>query len=172
MKHRTRKTRMLQNMAAVLAETGQRPMQFMFNAAHYHISKTEGEDFPPASRVEEKLHRVLEQAEIEETYKIFMDYTTHLMNRNPEDLQRITLYRAADLKEQGVDRDKVRILINAAECGSCGEQVWSVHVHDFNSCECGNIKVDGGLTYIKRTVKDSSMYDDKSVFVKQDEGDK
>lgn len=171
MKHRNRKPTLLRNISSVTAETGQRPMQFIFNAAHYHISKEDGEDFPPASRVEEKLHQVLQQAELKEFYRIIMDYVSHLVDRNPEDLHRINLYSAEDLKEQDIDRENVRILINAAECEECGEEVWSLRVHDFNSCKCGKVKVDGGLAYIKRTVKDRSVYNDKSVFIKKNGGD-
>lgn len=170
MKDEDRKVRMFPYMAAVLEETQQDIAQFLFNAAHYRLTISEG-NFISASRVEEKFRWVIRHAEIEDVFKLVMDYTSQLINSNSEGLQRMTLYRAADFKEQGVDRDKVRILVNVAECRSCGERVWSVYTQDVNSCRCGNVKVDGGLYNLKRTVKDSSMYNDKSVFVKKDGGD-
>lgn len=42
------------------------------------------------------------------------------------------------------------ILRNAARCKKCGVVVESKHRHDFASCECGAIFVDGGTDYIRR----------------------
>lgn len=43
------------------------------------------------------------------------------------------------------------IVINAAKCNECGEVKISLHRHDFRTCKCGNISVDGGTDYIKRS---------------------
>jgi hypothetical protein len=45
------------------------------------------------------------------------------------------------------------IVKNAAECRKCGDVVESKHVHDFVSCKCGEIAVDGGRDYLKRMAK-------------------
>lgn len=43
-----------------------------------------------------------------------------------------------------------KIIRNSAECFQCGEHIESKSVHDFKSCSCGNIMVDGGKEYLKR----------------------
>src|SRR6266436_3963144 len=42
------------------------------------------------------------------------------------------------------------IIKNAAECAVCHELIESKHVHDFRSCKCGRIAVDGGREYLRR----------------------
>ena len=41
------------------------------------------------------------------------------------------------------------IIQNAAKCYDCDTVILSRSVHDFVSCRCGNIFVDGGLEYIR-----------------------
>lgn len=48
---------------------------------------------------------------------------------------------------------KEKIIRNAAECPKCHEIIESTHRHDFRSCSCGNISVDGGKEYIRRLWK-------------------
>lgn len=43
-------------------------------------------------------------------------------------------------------KDK-RLTYNAAQCVKCGDVIESKHRHDFRSCSCGAIFVDGGLEY-------------------------
>ena len=52
---------------------------------------------------------------------------------------------------------------NAAECLECGQTVRSCNRHDFRSCRCGNLSVDGGSWYCKRTYVKVDSYIDKSV---------
>jgi hypothetical protein len=59
-------------------------------------------------------------------------------------------------------RDQV-ILRNSALCLSCGDEVVSEYRHDFKACGCGNLAVDGGRDYMKRTVADLAMHRDTSV---------
>ena len=42
------------------------------------------------------------------------------------------------------------IVKNSARCLRCGDEVVSRHVHDFVSCSCGAIFVDGGNEYLRR----------------------
>lgn len=44
----------------------------------------------------------------------------------------------------------MQLIQNEAECRKCGDIIWSAHVHDFKSCSCGAISVDGGMEYIRR----------------------
>jgi hypothetical protein len=41
------------------------------------------------------------------------------------------------------------IIRNAAQCAKCGDIIESKHRHDFVSCSCGAIFVDGGREYIR-----------------------
>lgn len=40
---------------------------------------------------------------------------------------------------------------NAVFCYICQEEVESKHRHDFRGCACGQVFVDGGTAYRKRT---------------------
>jgi uncharacterized protein (DUF1330 family) len=44
-----------------------------------------------------------------------------------------------------------KIQSNRAKCRKCGDVVESKNVHDYRSCTCGAIAVDGGTDYLKRT---------------------
>ena len=43
---------------------------------------------------------------------------------------------------------------NAAQCAHCKDIIDSKYRHDFKSCKCGKISVDGGFDYIKRSAAD------------------
>lgn len=47
-------------------------------------------------------------------------------------------------------RTRTVVTVNKAQCRKCGDVIESKHVHDFRSCKCGAIMVDGGLDYIRR----------------------
>ena len=49
----------------------------------------------------------------------------------------------------------MRLIRNAAKCRLCGDIVESKHRHDFRSCKCGEIFVDGGLDYSRGGAKTS-----------------
>lgn len=42
------------------------------------------------------------------------------------------------------------IVQNAASCNGCGDFIVSKHRHDFVTCTCGAISVDGGQAYLRR----------------------
>ncbi len=46
--------------------------------------------------------------------------------------------------------DKNYIISNQVECLKCGDAPFSMTRHDFRSCTCGHITVDGGQAYLKR----------------------
>ena len=62
----------------------------------------------------------------------------------------------------------MRILRNAIRCKICGSIIESKNVHDFQTCKCGAVSVDGGLAYIRRcgNIED---FDDLSIFSDEDE---
>lgn len=41
------------------------------------------------------------------------------------------------------------IIRNSARCRGCGDEIESRHRHDFVSCTCGAIFVDGGKDYLR-----------------------
>ena len=52
--------------------------------------------------------------------------------------------------------DFMVITRNAAKCTVCGDEIDSKHRHDFVSCSCGAISIDGGKDYIKWSVANLS----------------
>jgi hypothetical protein len=60
------------------------------------------------------------------------------------------------------DSQKKKIIRNAVKCLICYDVIESKHTHDFVSCQCGNICVDGGHDYLRRigdlkNIKDLSI---------------
>lgn len=45
---------------------------------------------------------------------------------------------------------KYKIIENKAKCLLCGDVIESVNRHDYVTCSCGNISVDGGKDYLRR----------------------
>ena len=41
-----------------------------------------------------------------------------------------------------------------AKCLKCGDIIESRHTHDYVMCSCGNLAVDGGKDYCKRSFRD------------------
>ena len=57
-----------------------------------------------------------------------------------------------------------------AFCLKCKCAPESETVHDLQTCDCGNVSVDGGKEYIKRSVKNFKKYVDLSK-IKFEKGD-
>lgn len=64
---------------------------------------------------------------------------------------------------------KYTITKNAAQCLICMDIIESKSVHDFITCSCGNLSVDGGHDYCKRSCMDMSKIKDLSTSI---EGEK
>ena len=47
-------------------------------------------------------------------------------------------------------RDSRRIITNKIKCLHCGDVIESKTVHDYKTCKCGKVSVDGGKYYLKR----------------------
>jgi ribosomal protein S27AE len=56
-----------------------------------------------------------------------------------------------------------KIIRNIARCSKCGDVIESKHVHDYVSCKCGAIAVDGGREYLKRGFHSSTDIIELSV---------
>lgn len=46
------------------------------------------------------------------------------------------------------------IIKNSAKCLLCGDVLVSTYRHDFVSCSCGNLFIDGGLNYLRMGLRD------------------
>lgn len=58
---------------------------------------------------------------------------------------------------------KQEIIRNSAKCRLCGDEIESKHRHDFKSCVCGEIAVDGGKDYLRRMACDMKNFIDTSL---------
>ena len=56
-----------------------------------------------------------------------------------------------------------KIIKNKAKCLKCQQIIESRHCHDFVTCNCGGISVDGGKDYLRR-LGDLHNYEDLSEF--------
>ena len=56
------------------------------------------------------------------------------------------------------------IFENKAKCLKCRDIIISTHRHDYVTCKCGNLSVDGGSYYCHRVYKDENSYKDMIVY--------
>ncbi len=56
-------------------------------------------------------------------------------------------YNVGDIKE------------NAAKCHNCGDYIRSNNRHDYKACACGEVAVDGGSWYAKRTLAKNARFE-------------
>lgn len=59
------------------------------------------------------------------------------------------------------------IKINQARCDRCGEIIVSKGLHDFVTCKCGSLSVDGGPFYLRRCFLDDK-WTELSIFEKEE----
>lgn len=57
---------------------------------------------------------------------------------------------------------KGKIIRNMAKCLVCGDIIESNFTHDFVTCKCGALSVDGGHDYIRRCFIDAKDYEELS----------
>ena len=43
-----------------------------------------------------------------------------------------------------------KIIKNSIRCNHCGDLIVSNYTHDFKTCSCGRVSVDGGHDYLRR----------------------
>lgn len=55
------------------------------------------------------------------------------------------------------------IIRNSAKCNGCGDEIESTHRHDFVTCSCGGVSVDGGHAYIRRAYTGLVPFTDTSI---------
>lgn len=49
----------------------------------------------------------------------------------------------------------MKLIKNSIQCKRCGDILISEYTHDFKMCSCGAVSCDGGLSYLKRSFKNS-----------------
>lgn len=56
----------------------------------------------------------------------------------------------SEMDKIGGGEDMQKIVVNKIKCNKCGDEIESVHRHDFKFCKCGAVAVDGGKDYLRR----------------------
>lgn len=56
------------------------------------------------------------------------------------------------------------VFLNQAKCLLCGDVITSNHRHDFVTCSCGKLSVDGGSHYARRLFRASEEWEEMSVY--------
>lgn len=63
-----------------------------------------------------------------------------------------------------------KVIINKIKCKYCNDVIESFYTHDFKWCSCGQVAVDGGHEYCKRTYRNSpDDFEELSVIEEVDE---
>ena len=58
---------------------------------------------------------------------------------------------------------------NKIQCNNCGDTIESKHTHDYVSCSCGQVAVDGGHDYLRRSFRNTpNDFTDLSVVEEED----
>lgn len=60
------------------------------------------------------------------------------------------------------------IVSNQGRCKLCGDEPFSAHRHDMSFCKCGEIAVDGGTAYRRRTAGSFDNFIEMSIEIKDD----
>ena len=55
-----------------------------------------------------------------------------------------------------------KIIRNSARCLLCTMEIESKDRHDFRSCRCGALSVDGGKDYLRRLYKEDDQWEETS----------
>jgi hypothetical protein len=55
------------------------------------------------------------------------------------------------------------IIQNAAYCKKCNQIVISNSHHDFKTCTCSNVSVDGGTCYLRRSINEIDLYEELTL---------
>ena len=59
---------------------------------------------------------------------------------------------------------------NKARCRLCGDVIESKHSHDWQSCSCGAIFVDGGREYLRRGARKFEDLEELSEYEEAEDG--
>lgn len=56
-----------------------------------------------------------------------------------------------------------RIYKNKVRCCGCGDLIMSTSRHEFVTCKCGDVSVDGGTAYLRRVFREGAKWEELSV---------
>ena len=59
------------------------------------------------------------------------------------------------------------IVRNSAKCLLCLDEIESVYRHDYVTCSCGAVAVDGGKAHLRRSLTDPAAYQDTSILAEE-----
>lgn len=57
-----------------------------------------------------------------------------------------------------------KLILNRIQCLNCKDVIISHHRHDYVTCTCGNVSLDGGLSYRRLICNDDGCYTDLAVY--------
>ena len=57
-----------------------------------------------------------------------------------------------------------KIIRNSVQCLKCADIIESKDRHDYVTCSCGNVSVDGGKDYLRRSFKEMDSWIDLSTY--------
>jgi hypothetical protein len=57
-----------------------------------------------------------------------------------------------------------QIKVNKVRCKLCNDIIESKSVHDFRTCKCGAVSVDGGKEYLRRCFQSEDIFEELSEF--------
>ena len=60
------------------------------------------------------------------------------------------------------------IIRNRIKCNHCGYILTSTSVHDFQTCSCGRVSVDGGHYYLKRNFIEPGDFTELAIVTEDD----
>ena len=64
----------------------------------------------------------------------------------------------------------MNIKVNKVKCKICGDIIESKFRHDFKTCKCGKVSVDGGLDCIRRCAPSKGAFEELSEY-EEDNGE-
>lgn len=57
----------------------------------------------------------------------------------------------------------IELVVETTFRKNCGDEPYSASVHDFRSCKCGAISVDGGQSYLRRVATSIDLIEEMSI---------
>jgi hypothetical protein len=69
------------------------------------------------------------------------------------------------MNHEAPHQDGKTILRSQIECDHCLDVIASLDRHDFNSCHCGRVSIDGGRDYLRVAFKDDGRWINRSIWV-------
>lgn len=64
-------------------------------------------------------------------------------------------------------RNQPKILVNKAKCLLCNDVITSNNLHNYVTCQCGNLSIDGGNEYARRLYGKPNSYQELSEYIQE-----